>query len=176
MTLLTAISHMIIPLLLAGIPLYAFVKGVPVFEIFTKGAAEGVETALRILPFLLGMLVAIAVFRSSGLADMLCRLLAPLTDALGIPPEVLPLAAMRPFSGGASLGLAADLIQTFGPDSFIGRLASVMQGSTDTTFYILAVYFGSVAITRYRYAVAVGLSADLVSFLASFLVCRLLWG
>ena len=175
MSFLTAISHLIIPFLIAFIPLYAFIKKVPVFEVFTKGAAEGVDTAIRILPFLLGMLVAIAVFRASGMADLFCRLLQPVTDFFGIPAEVLPLAAMRPFSGGASLGLAAELIETYGPDSFIGRLASVMQGSTDTTFYILAVYFGSVAITKYRYAVAVGLTADIVSFIASFVVCTLIF-
>ncbi|MBQ9992402.1 MAG: spore maturation protein [Firmicutes bacterium] len=176
MGILTTVSHLIIPFLIAFIPLYAFIKKIPVFEVFTKGAAEGVGTAIRILPFLLGMLVAIAVFRASGMADIFCSIMKPLTDLFGIPPEVLPLAAMRPFSGGASLGLAAELIQTYGPDSFIGRLASVMQGSTDTTFYILAVYFGSVAITRYRYAVAVGLTADIVSFISSFAVCLLLFG
>ncbi|MDH7572313.1 MAG: nucleoside recognition domain-containing protein, partial [Clostridia bacterium] len=132
----------------------------------------GFVTAVRIIPYLVGMMTAISVFRASGAMELCARLLAPVLQPLGIPAEVLPLALMRPLSGGAALGVAADLIRTYGPDSFLGRLASVMQGSTDTTFYVLSVYFGSVGITRYRYAVALGLTADVVSFLAAVVICR----
>ncbi|MCL2678385.1 MAG: spore maturation protein [Clostridiales bacterium] len=172
MGLLLLISRYVILVLLLVIPLYAFIKKVPVFEVFVQGAAEGLGTAIRILPFLLGMLVAISVLRASGAFDFLLACLQPITALLGIPAEVLPLALMRPLSGGGALGITADLIKTHGPDSFIGRLASIMQGSTDTTFYILAVYFGSVNIVKYRYALFVGLAADGVSFLAAFLFCR----
>ncbi|MCL2817636.1 MAG: spore maturation protein [Clostridiales bacterium] len=172
MEALLQISRYVILIMLLVIPLYAFIKRVPVFEVFVQGAAEGLGTAIRILPFLLGMLAAISVLRASGAFDFFVLCLRPITGLFGIPAEILPLALMRPLSGGGALGITADLINTFGPDSFIGRLASVTQGSTDTTLYILAVYFGSVNIVKYRYALFVGLAADCVSFLAAFLFCR----
>ena len=175
MAVLAEISRFIIPILLIIIPLYAAVKKVHVYEVFVKGASDGLTTAVRILPFLLGMMVAIAVFKASGAFDYFCLLVKPVTDFLGIPPDILPLGIMRPFSGGASLGLAAELINTYGPDSFLGRLASVMQGTTDTTFYVLAVYFGSVSVTKYRYAIAVGLTADITTFIASIIICNILF-
>ena len=163
-------------MMLLLIPLYGLAKKQPVYEQFVAGAAEGVGMALQILPYLLAMLLSIAVFRASGAFAALADALAPLTEALGVPGEVLPLALMRPLSGSGALALTADVISQAGPDSFPGLLASVMQGSTDTTFYILAVYFGSVGVKRYRYALTVGLSADLMSFIASLLVCRLFFG
>jgi len=169
------ISLYAVPILLVGIPLYGLCKKQPVYELFVEGAADGIRMVLQILPYLLAMLVAIAVFRSSGAFDAIAAVLAPLTEPLGIPTEVLPLAIMRPLSGSGALALTADVIRTSGPDSFAGILASVMQGSTDTTFYILAVYFGAVGIRRYRYALTVGLAADAVSFLASFVVCKMLF-
>ena len=165
-----------IPLLLLFIPLYGILKGQPVYELFVEGAAEGVTMALQILPYLLAMLLSVAVFRASGAFAALAGLLEPITSFFGIPASVLPLAMMRPLSGSGALALAADIINEEGPDSFAGLLASVMQGSTDTTFYILAVYFGSVGIKKYRYAPIVGLSADMVSFIASYVVCRLYFG
>ena len=158
------------------IPLYGLAKKQPVYEQFVAGAAEGVGMALQILPYLMAMLLSIAVFRASGAFAALASLLSPLTGALGVPGEVLPLALMRPLSGSGALALTADVISQAGPDSFPGLLASVMQGSTDTTFYILAVYFGSVGVKRYRYALTVGLSADMMSFIASLLVCRFFFG
>jgi spore maturation protein B len=169
----STISRYTIPALLLAIPLYGMIKKVPVYEAFVEGAKEGVWIALRIFPFLLGILIAIAVFRASGGFDILLTFARPLTEFLGIPGEVLPLALMRPISGSGALGITTDLITQYGPDSFIGRLASVMQGSTDTTFYVLAVYFGSVAIKKYRYALVVGLGADVASFLASAIICKL---
>lgn len=164
-----------VPALLLLIPLYGLYKRQPVYELFVEGAAEGVRMALQILPYLLAMLVAIAVFRASGAFTAIAQVLAPVTEPLGVPESVLPLALMRPLSGSGALAMTADILRSEGPDSFAGLLASVMQGSTDTTFYILAVYFGSVGVKKYRYALTVGLSADLVSFVASFIVCRLLF-
>lgn len=163
-------------MLLLVIPLYGLMKKQPVYELFVEGAAEGVTMALQILPYLLAMLLSVAVFRASGAFAALAGWLTPVTEFFGIPGEVLPLALMRPLSGSGALALTADIINESGPDSFPGLLASVMQGSTDTTFYILAVYFGSVGIKKYRYAVTVGLSADMVSFIASCVVCRALFG
>ncbi|WP_214659376.1 spore maturation protein [Candidatus Formimonas warabiya] len=173
---LTQISRWAIPALLFIIPLYAHLKKVSVYEVFVEGAQEGITTAVKILPYLVGMLIAISVFRASGAMDYLVGFLHPLTALLGIPGEVLPLAVMRPLSGSGALGITAELIHQYGPDSFIGRLASTMQGSTDTTFYVLTVYFGSVGIRKFRYAVAVGLIADVTSFIASVIICHLYFG
>ena len=170
------ISAYAIPVLLLVIPLYGVSKKQPVYEQFVEGAAEGVTMALQILPYLLAMLLSVSVFRASGAFAAVARALSPVTQALGVPGEVLPLALMRPLSGSGALALAADIINEAGPDSFPGLLASVMQGSTDTTFYILAVYFGAVGVKRYRYALTVGLSADMMSFIVSFLVCRFFFG
>lgn len=170
------ISLYTVPLILLLIPLYGLIKKQPVYELFVEGAAEGIQMVLQILPYLVAMLVAISIFRSSGAFDAIAKLLMPVTEPLGVPAEVLPLALMRPLSGSGALALTADIINSAGPDSPAGILASVMQGSTDTTFYILAVYFGAVGVRKYRYALAVGLSADMVSFLASFIVCKLFFG
>lgn len=164
-----------VPLLLLGVPLAGLCKGLPVYELFVSGAAEGAKLCVRILPNILAMLVAIAIFRESGALAALSSWLAPLCQAVGLPPEVLPLALLRPLSGSGSLALTADILQSCGPDSFPGLLASVMQGSTDTTCYILAIYFGSVGIKKYGPALALGLAADGVSFISAFLVCRLLF-
>ncbi len=170
------LSHYAVPLLMLLIPFYGLIRGKPVYELFVSGAAEGIGLMLSILPYLLAMLVVIAVFRASGAFAALAGFLAPVTDALGIPPEVLPVAIMRPLSGNGALALTADVINTSGPDSPAGLLASVMQGSTDTTCYILAVYFGAVGVKKYRYALTVGLAADLVSFLAAVVFCRIFFG
>ncbi|MGI6362055.1 MAG: spore maturation protein [Bacillota bacterium] len=169
---LTKISHYIIPLLLLAIPLYGLIKKVPVYETFVEGAKAGVKTALQIFPFILGILLAIAIFRASGAFEIVIAVVSPFLKPWSIPAEVLPLGLMRPLSGSGALGMTADILTYYGPDSLIGRMASVVQGSTDTTFYILAVYFGSVAIKKYRYALLVGLSADCVSFFIACSVCN----
>lgn len=170
------ISRWAIPMVLFTVPLYGFLRGVPVYETFISGAEDGFKVAVKIIPFLVGMLVAIGIFRASGAMDLFAKVLNPLLVIFGVPGEVLPLALMRPLSGGGALGIAAELIGSHGPDSFIGRLASVMQGSTDTTFYVLTVYFGAVGIRRYRYAMALGLIADLSSLVAAIAICRLMFG
>lgn len=154
------------------IPLAGWLRRVKLYEAFVRGAEEGFPIAVKIVPSLVGMMVAINVFRASGAMALLASWLTPVLAPLGIPAEILPLAVMRPLSGGAALGVAAEIIRTYGPDSFLGRLASVAQASTDTTFYVASLYFGSVGITRYRYAIAVGLTADIAGFLAAVAVCR----
>lgn len=173
---LNSISQWAIPLLLLIIPIYGFIKKVPVYEKFVEGAEEGFHTAVRIIPFLVGMMVAISVFRASGAMQVLANLIKPVTDLIGAPAEIVPLAVMRPLSGSGVLGMATELMRVYGPDSFIGRLASVMQGTTDTTFFVLTVYFGSVGITRYRYSVLIGLSADITGFLAALFLCHHVFG
>ena len=173
--ILSTVSKWAIPFLLLIIPLCGIIKKVPVYEALVEGAEEGFTTAVRIIPFLVGMLVAISVFRASGAMDVLISLIRPLMVALGAPPDVLPLAIMRPLSGSGALGLATELMKVYGPDSMIGRMASVMQGTTDTTFFVLTVYFGSVGIKRFKYAVVTGLSADLTGLLASIYICNLLF-
>lgn len=169
------ISRWAIPVMLLLVPLVAFFRGVPVFETFVEGAEAGFSTAIKTIPFLTAMLVAVSVFRASGAMELLSSALSPILDVMGIPAEIIPHAVMRPLSGGAALGIATELIKTHGPDSFIGRLVSTMQGSSDTTFYVLTLYFGSVGIKKYRYAVASGLAADFTTLLASILVCRFMF-
>lgn len=171
-----ALADWAIPLVLVLVPLYAMLHRVEVYSVFCRGAAEGLQVLLQILPGLLGMLMAVEALRCSGAMDMLAAWLGPLLEDLGIPAEVLPLALIRSFSGSGALGYTAGLIGEFGADSLIGRLAAVMQGSTDTTFYVLAVYFGSVGVVRYRHAVAAGLLADLAAFLCAFWLTVLVWG
>lgn len=176
LAIVSQVSRWAIPFLLLTIPLAAFFRGVKVYETFVEGAEEGFETAVRIIPFLVGMLVAIGVFRASGAMDYFVNIINPVMKLIGAPGEILPLAVMRPLSGGGSLGIATELIGAYGADSYIGRLASTMQGSTDTTFYVLTVYFGSVGIRRYRYAVALGLIADVTGLLASIFIVNLVFG
>lgn len=164
------LSRWAVPMFLLFILVYGALRGVKIYECFISGAEEGFKIAVRIIPFLVAMMMAVAIFNQSGIMDVITQKFGSLFILLNIPPEVIPLALMRPFSGGAALGIAAELINIFGPDSFIGRLASTMQGSTDTTFFVLAVYFGSVGIKRYRYSIIVGLLADLTTFIASLYI------
>lgn len=169
------ISRWVLPLILLTIPILALTRKVNVYESFVEGAADGFESAVKTIPYLVAMFVSLKVFRASGAMDLLAQALAPITAKLGIPTDILPLALMRPMSGGAALGTAAEVIKQHGPDSFIGRLASTMLGSTDTTFYVLTLYFGSVGIRKYRHAPTVGLAADLTTFLASVFIVRLMF-
>ncbi|HXG59418.1 MAG TPA: spore maturation protein [Thermoanaerobaculia bacterium] len=168
---LDAVSLWAIPFLLVVIPLIGVIRKVKVYDVFIDGAKEGFEVAVRIIPFLVGILVAIGMFRGSGAMDLLTEALRPLLSAVAFPPELFPLAVMRTLSGSGSLGLATDLIRHFGPDSLIGRTAAAMYGSSETTFYVLAVYFGAVAVKRTRHAVPAALIADLVAAIATVAVC-----
>lgn len=170
---ISAISTWAIPAIIVFIPLYAFFRKVPVYESFVEGAKDGFQTSINIIPTLVGMMVAISVFRASGAMEWIVSLIQPLLDWLGIPGEVLPLAFLRPITGAGSLAFTTDLIKTYGPDSMIGRIASTIQGSTDTTLYVLTVYFGAVGIRKGRYALKVGLFSDLIGFAAAVFIC--LW-
>ncbi|MCM3738824.1 spore maturation protein [Oceanobacillus luteolus] len=176
MSWMTTLSMWFIPCFLLIVLVTASWKKLPSYELFVEGGKEGVKMAFSLLPFLVGMIVAITILRSSGALDALIGLLAPVLTLLGFPPEVLPLALIRPISGTAALGMTTELIQTYGPDSFIGRVASTMQGSTDTTLYILTIYFGAVGIKRMRYALKVGLLADLVGIIVSIVIVTLVFG
>ncbi len=170
------VSKLAIPFLLAFFPLYAALRRVKVYEEFVEGAKEGLDVALRIIPYLVAILVAIGMFRAAGGIDLLSRLLAPVMQAVHFPSELLPLVLMRPLSGSGTLGVFAELVKQFGPDSLISRIAGTIFGSTETTFYVLAVYFGSVSIKKTRHAVLAGLTADLVGVIASVIVCNLVFG
>ena len=171
------LSRYIIPVLLVGIPFYGLaVKKVKVYESFVEGAKDGFTIAVRIIPYLVAILVAIGMFRASGALDILLTLLSPFLNAIGFPPENLPLALMRPLSGSGSLGLLTDLIDQHGPNSLISKIGATMFGSTETTFYVLAVYFGSVGIRRSRHALAAGLIADFVGIISAVYICRFLFG
>ncbi len=169
--MLHALSLWAIPVLLVGIPLVGILRGVKVYEVFVDGAKEGFDVAVKIIPFLVGILVAIGMFRGSGAMDLLTAALRPVMAATGFPAEVLPLAIMRTLSGSGSLALTTDLIKTYGPDSLIGRTAATMYGSSETTFYVLAVYFGAVGVKRTRHAVPAALIGDVVAAIAAVAVC-----
>jgi len=171
-----AISKLSIPLMLSIFPLYAILRGVKVYEEFVDGAKEGFDVALRIIPYLVAILVAIGMFRAAGGIDLLSRMLAPAMLAIGFPPDLLPLVLMRPLSGSGTLGIFTELVKQFGPDHLTVRMAGTIFGSTETTFYVLAVYFGSVGVKRTRYALPAGIVADSVGVIASVIVCRLVFG
>ncbi len=173
--IITELSRWAIPLVLLIVPLIALLRGVNVFEAFAEGAEGGFEMAIKIIPFMVAMLMAINIFRASGAMDLTIGVISPFLDKIGLPAEVLPHAVMRPLSGGAALGIATDIIEKNGPDSFVGRLVSTMQGSSDTTFYVLALYFGSVGIKRYRYSIITGLIADLTTLIASLYIVHLVF-
>ncbi len=167
---------MVVPLTISGVALYGVGQHVDVYAALIHGAEEGLETLLRIVPAMVGLLTAVSMLRASGALDLAARLLAPLLDWVGVPSELLPLMLVRPISGSAALGVGAELIGTYGPDSYLGRVAAVMLGSTETTFYTIAVYFGAVGVTRTRYALPAALCADLTGFLAAAWAVRLCFG
>lgn len=171
----SAISTLAIPFLLAFFPLYAALRRVPVYEEFVDGAKEGFQVAIRIIPFLVAILVAIGMFRAAGGIDYLARGLGPLLGAVGFPVELLPMVLIRPLSGSGATGLFTDVVANNGPDSLVAMMGGSIMGSTETTFYVIAVYFGSVAVRRTRHAVPAGLIADATGVIASLIVCRLLF-
>jgi spore maturation protein SpmA len=173
---INAVSVLAIPVLLAFFPLYAGLRRVPVYEQFVEGAKEGFSVAIRIIPFLVAILVAVGMFRAAGGIDLLTHWLRPALDVVRFPSELVPLALMRPLSGSGTLGLLGDLVKQFGPDHLISRTAATIYGSTETTFYVVAVYFGSVGVHRTRHAVPAGLVADLAGIVASVVVCRVVFG
>lgn len=174
--LIEVLSLLAIPLLVLVIVIHGAVKKVKIYEAFVEGAREGFNVGVRIIPYLVAMLVAIGIFRAGGALEFLTGLLAPVTGWIGMPSETLPMALMRPLSGSGALGIMAEILKVHGPDSLIGRMVSVMMGSGETTFYVLALYFGSVGITRTRQAVPAGLIADLVGILLSVWLVNWIFG
>ncbi len=170
------ISLLLIPFLIAVFPLYASLRGVKVYEEFVDGAKEGFDVAIRIIPYLVAMLCAIGIFRAAGGIELLSKWLSPALHLVGFPTELLPMALMRPLSGSGTLGMFTELVKQFGPDSLIARTAGTIYGSTETTFYVLAVYFGSVAVRKTRFAPIAGLTADLVGIIVSIFLCRAVFG
>jgi spore maturation protein B len=168
---LDALSLWAMPVLLVAIPLAGILRGVKVYDVFIEGAKEGFDVAVKIIPFLVGILVAIGMFRGSGAMDLVTAGLRPLVAPAGFPPELVPLAILRSLTGSGSLAFATDLIKTHGADSVIARMAATMYGSSETTFYVLAVYFGAVGVRRTRHAVPAALIADLVAAVAAVAVC-----
>ncbi len=171
-----ALSAWAIPFLLAGVPVLALARRVKVYPAFVDGAKQGFETAVRIIPPLVAVVVALGMLRASGAMDALARAVAPATSLLGVPASVVPMILVRPLSGGAALGVVGDVLRSDGPDSYAGRMVSVMAGATETTFYVLAVYFGAAGISRYRQALPAALIADLTGFAAAVVAVRLLFG
>jgi spore maturation protein B len=168
---LETISLWAIPVLLVFIPLMGIVRKVKVYDVFVDGAKEGFDVAIKIIPFLVGILVAIGMFRGSGAMELLTTALQPITQATNFPAELMPLAILRTLTGSGSLAFTTDLIKTHGPDSLIARMAATMYGSSETTFYVLAVYFGAVSVKRTRHAVPAALIGDFVAAIATVAVC-----
>lgn len=174
--IIQVISILAIPMLILIFIGYGAIKKVKIYEVFVEGAKEGFDVAVRIIPYLVAMLVAIGIFRAGGAMEILIYLLTPITNLIGMPAEALPMALMRPLSGSGSLGIMAEIIATHGPDSFIGILVSTFFGSTETTFYVIAVYFGAVNIRKIRHALAAGLLADIAGILGAVFIVKLLFG
>lgn len=166
------ISNAVIPLLICGFLLWGYFKGVPVYETVTEGAKEGFQVAVRVIPFMVAIFVAIGMFRASGALDLIATILSPLTTQIGLPTEALSMALIRPLSGSGAFGLMSEIIEK-NPNSFLAYLVSTMQGSTETTFYVLAVYFGSIGIINTRYTLLAALSADAVGIISALIICYL---
>ncbi len=175
-TYVQVVADWAVPMMILLIPVYALFKGVKVYEAFVDGAKEGFDVAVRIMPYLVAILVAIGLFRDVQAMDQFAALVGPFTERINMPAEILPMAIIRPLSGGGALGVMTSIFTEYGPDSYIGLLASVMMGSTETTFYVLAVYFGSVNIKKTRHALAAGLTADLAGIIAAVTFCYWAFG
>jgi spore maturation protein SpmA len=174
-TFFNALSPLAIPFLLIFFPVYAAGRRIPVYSEFIEGAKEGFGITVRLIPYLVGMLVAIAVFRDSGALNFLKQILSPALNSIQFPSDLLPMILVRPLSGSGSTAVLTDLVKQLGPDNIVSYMAATIYGSAETTFYVVAVYFGSVGVTKTRHAILAGLSADLVGVIASVLACRLLF-
>ncbi len=168
------IANGIVPVLICGFLLFGYFRGVPVYEAVTEGAKEGFQVAIRIIPFMVAIFVAIGMFRASGTLDLIAAFLSPITTQIGLPTEALSMALIRPLSGSGAFGLMSEIVEN-DPNSFLANLVSIMQGSTETTFYVLAVYFGSIGIINTRYTLLAALSADIVGMVSAFLICHILF-
>lgn len=174
--LVNLLSVFVIPALLVGIPVYGLIKRVPVYESFVEGAKEGFTMAVRIIPYLVAILFAIGMFRASGAMEALVVAMDPVLGLIGVPAEILPMAIVRPLTGSGSAAIVADMAATHGIDGLLTRMVATMFGSTETTFYVIAVYFGAVGIKRVRHALPAGLIADAAAMVIAVWVVRLLFG
>jgi spore maturation protein B len=165
-------GNALILLFLVGIPLYGFFKKVPVYDTFVEGAKEGIPTFVRLVPYMVAMLVAVGMLRASGAFDLLNHVLAPWLKTLGIPPEIVPIVLVRPFSGSATTAALADLLHQQGGNAFISHLATVVAGTTETTFYVIAVYFGAANIKNIRHALPTSLVVDVVGILSAIWITQ----
>lgn len=173
--LLNLISLWALPVILFGILTFGLIKKVPLYEEFTEGAKEGFKVSVKIIPYLVAIIVGISMLRASGAIDMLAHFMSPVLNKFNVPADVLPLMIVRSLSGSGALGIFSDIANNMGPDSYATKLAAVMVGSSETTFYVLVVYFGAVGITKIRYALIVGLLADLIGIIAAVSVCNLMF-
>lgn len=166
----------LVPAVIAGVLVFARIRGVKVYEEFIEGAKEGLLLTYRLLPYLVGMLTAVEMFKKSGALEALGKALSPLLTLLRIPPDILALMVIRPVSGGAAAAMVLSILRAYGPDSTVGRMASIMQGSSDTTFYVLTMYFGSVNVSRTRYAFLVCIIGDIIGFACAIALAHLFFG
>lgn len=166
-TISEQVGNSLILLFLVGIPIYGFLKKVPVYNTFVEGAKEGFPVFLRIFPYMLAMLVAIGMLRASGAFDLLGHALSPFLNKLGIPIEIIPIMLVRPFSAGAAMGVLADLLHTQGGNAFVSHLGAIVANSADTTFYIAVIYFGAAAIRNTRHAIPVSILVDMVAMFSA---------
>lgn len=173
MAVINYISTIAMPLVILLIVVNALKEKVPVFDIFLKGATDGIEIVLKIFPTLIGLFVAIGLLRNSGILEFVIKIISPITNFFGIPSEILPLAMLRPISGSGSMAVATDIIKTNGADSFIGILASIIMGSTETTIYTIAVYSNCVKIKDTKHILIAALMADLTGIIVSLIVCKM---
>ncbi len=175
-TVIDILSVFVLPALIVGFPIYGLIKKVPVYEEFVEGAKGGFKVAVTIIPYLVAILFAIGMFRASGAMEFLIEGIRPVLGFIGVPPEVLPMMIFRPLTGSGSAGIVLDMIQEFGEDSILVKMAATMFGSTETTFYVIAVYFGAVNVKRTRHAVPAGLIADFTALLLAVYVVTWLYG
>lgn len=167
------ISIGIIPFMVLIIILHGYIKGVDIYSSFIEGAKEGLKTSIKIMPYLIAIFIAIGIFRGSNALDMFIDILSPITNIVGIPKEILPLVLIRPISGSGALGVVRDTISHYGPDSTVGKLSSIMMGSSETIFYTLAVYFGSIGVKDYGYTLKATLLSYVISIFISIFICNL---
>jgi len=170
-----SISNLIIPLMVLGIIFYAYIKKVDIYDVFVEGSKESYNMILSMFPCMLAMIFGVNIFVKSGVLEYIFSFLGNILDILNIPLEIIPMAIMRPISGSSSLAILNTILETVGPDSFVGRLASVIQGSTDTTFYVLTLYFGSVGIKKIRYSLWAGLIADVIGISSAIIIVNLMF-
>lgn len=169
------IIRAIIPIIIVSIVTYGILKGVKVYECFVEGARDGLAICLRIFPYLLAMMIAVAVFRESGALDSFIYLVKPIVKFIGLPPEVVPLVLIKPLSGSGALGIFAETLNNYGADSYIGRVSSIIMGSTETIFYTLTVYFGAIGVRKIRHTVWVAIFADLICMIMAVTLARLMF-